>query len=207
MSKEITSNARTDDVFTMLHLFEFSMDKNWDYDQTDSGEVLRFTDHDVFVDDGTNEYTPIAITWDKLTEDFSMQSDNINITIDNINGELSAEGLANEWRNNPCKIRRVIYTPSAETIDGNTYEFGFNNQSTTTYPKLSLSGITQDNYLLFEGVIDSFSANEQTLSATLNTQFVHWSKPYPARTYNQNEFTTIVDAINDVVYWGQQKIT
>ncbi len=207
MSKTITNNVRSNEAFAMLHLFQFDLDRNWDYDQADAGEILRFTDHDVFVYDGTNEYTPLAISFDKLTEDFSMQSDSINVVIDNINGALTTEALASEWRNNPCKITRVIYTPASETIGSDTYEFGVSDQGSTTYPRLEIAGLTKDTYTLFEGVIDTFSATSQALNGSLTTQFSHWSKPYPSRTYNQNEFTSIVNTINDVVYWGQQNIT
>jgi hypothetical protein len=200
MSKTITTNVRNDDAFGLLHLFEFDM-------YTLAGvfdSTLYFTDHDIFVYDGTNEYTPIPITFDKLNEDFSMQSDSINVVIDNINGALTTTALAKEWRNNRCQIVRVMFTPPAQTVGSDTYEFGVADNGTTTYPRLEISGLTKDTYTLFEGVIDTFSASSQTLNGVLTTQFTHWSKPYPARTYNQNEFTTIVDAINDVVYWGRQ---
>jgi len=58
---------------------------------------------------------------------------------------------------------------------------------------------------LFEGVIDTFSATSQTFTAQLTTKFTYWQMPYPTRTYNQNEFTSIVDAISEVIYWGRQK--
>jgi ureidoglycolate hydrolase len=77
------------------------------------------------------------------------------------------------------------------------------DQGSTTYPRLEISGLTKDSYTLFEGVIDTFSATSQALNGGLTTQFAHWSKPYPSRTYNQNEFTSIVDAIVDTVYWGR----
>ena len=201
MSKTITTNVRNDDAMGMIHLFEFDM-----YTLAGSfDETLRFTDHDVFVYDGSNEYTPLTITFDRLIEDFTMASDSINVTIDNINEALTAEALGSEWRNNRAKISRVLITPPAETISSETYEFGISENSTAAYPRLEIAGITKDTYVLFEGVIDTFSATSQTFTAQLTTKFTFWQKPYPTRTYNQNEFTSIVDAISEVIYWGRQK--
>jgi len=201
MSKTITTNVRNDDAMGMIHLFEFDM-------YTLAGvfdETLRFTDHDVFVYDGSNEYTPLNITFDRLSEDFTMASDSINVTIDNINEALTTEALGSEWRNNRAKISRVLITPPSETIDSETYEFGISENSTAAYPRLEISGLTKDTYVLFEGVIDTFSATSQTFTAQLTTKFTYWQMPYPTRTYNQNEFTSIVDAISEVIYWGRQK--
>ena len=68
MSKSITTNVRADEQMGMIHLFEFDMYLlNGNFSET-----LRFTDHDVFVFDGTNEYTPLTITFDRLVEDFTI---------------------------------------------------------------------------------------------------------------------------------------
>jgi hypothetical protein len=200
MSKTITNNARNNDAIAILHLFEFDM---YNLDGTFK-ETLRFTDHDIFVNDGGVEHTPLAITFDKLSEDGSMQSDSINLSIDNVSGALTTEALSSEWRNNKCKIERVIYTPASDVIDSETYEYGYGD-NLDTYPKLDISGLSKDQYILFEGIIDTFSATEQSLSATLTSLFTNWSKPYPSRTYNQNEFTSVVDAITETVYWGREK--
>lgn len=203
MAKTITNNVRNDEAFAMLHLFEFEMDT--DFDGTIE-ETLYFTDHEIFVYDGTNEYTPIQITFDRLVEDTSMKSDSINISLSNVNSELSATALAKEWRNNACKITRVLYTPPSETKDSITYDYGLTHGgASNVYPKLDISGYTQDTYILFEGIIDTFSASEQTLQGTLTTKFVHWNRPYPTRTYSQNEFTSVVDTIAESIYWGQVK--
>jgi len=206
MSKTITNNSRSDDQLALLHLFEFHMDKDLDGNVGESGEILYFTDHDIFVTDGTNEYTPLAISFDKLSEDFAMSSDSINITIDNVNGALSTTALSSEWRNNPAKITRVIYTPPSQTLDSENYDYGLvHYESATTYPRLDISSVTKDTYTLFEGVIDTFSATSQALTGSLTTKFTYWNRPFPTRIYNQNEFTSIVDAIVDVVYWGRQE--
>jgi len=201
MSKTVTTNVRNDEQMGMIHLFEFDM-----YTLAGSfDETLRFTDHDVFVYDGTNEYTPLSITFDRLTEDFTMASDTINVTIDNINEELTATALAKEWRNNRAKIERVLITPPSETVDSQSYDYGISENSSVAYPRLEISGLTKDSYVLFEGVIDTFSATTKTFTAQLTTKFTFWQSPYPTRTFNQNEFTSIVDAISEVIYWGHQK--
>ena len=198
--KTITNNVRQNNQLAVLHLFEFDM---YNLDGTFQ-ETLRFTDHDIFVDDGAYEYTPLAITFDKLNEDGSMQSDSININIDNVSGALTTEALASEWRNNRAKITRVIYTPKSDVIEDETYEYGYGD-NLDAYPKLSLVGVTSDSYTLFEGIIDTFSATEQALNATITSLFTNWNKPYPQRTFNQNEFTNIIDAITETIYWGRPK--
>ena len=203
MSKTVTTNVRNDDAMGMIHLFEFDMyllDGNF-------SETLRFTDHDVFVYDGSNEYTPLAITFDRLNEDFTMASDTINVTIDNVNEALSTVALAKEWRNNRAKIIRVLITPPAESIGGVTYEFGMSENSSAAYPRLEIASLTKDSYVLFEGVIDTFNASTQIFNVSLTTKFTFWQKPFPTRTYNQNEFTSIVDSMNDSIFWGRQKTT
>jgi|TARA_R110002073_G_scaffold118749_2_gene257957 hypothetical protein len=201
MSKTVTTNVRNDDAMGMIHLFEFDLYLlNGNFSET-----LRFTDHDVFVYDGSNEYTPLTITFDRLTEDFTMASDTINIAIDNVNEELTTAAMAKEFRNNRAKIIRVLITPPAETIAGNTYEFGISENASGAYPRLEIAGLTKDSYVLFEGVIDTFSASTQTFTAQLTTKFTYWQAPYPSRTYSQSEFVTIVDAISSNIFWGRQK--
>ena len=113
--------------------------------------------------------------------------------------------MAKEWRNNRAKIIRVLITPPAETIGGQTYEFGISENSSAAYPRLEIASLTKDVYVLFEGVIDTFSASTQTFTAQLTTKFSFWQAPYPTRTFNQLEFTSIVSAITDGIYWGRQK--
>jgi len=199
--KTVTSNVRTNNAVSIMHLFEFDM---YDFEGTFS-ETLRFTDHDIFVFDGTNEHTPLAITFDKLSEDGSMQSDSITLSIDNISGALSTEALASEWRGNRCKISRVIYTPDSDIIDSETYDYGYGDKL-DTYPKLDITTVTKDTYILFEGIIDTFGATEQSLTATVTTLFTNWNKPYPSRTYSQNEFVTVIDAMTEFLYWGRDKL-
>jgi len=206
--KTLTNNVRNDNQLEILHLFEFDM---YNLDGTFK-ETLRFTDHDIFVISDTigTEYTPLAITFDKLSEDGSMQSDSINVNIDNVSGALTTEALSSEWRNNRCKITRVIYTPDSDIIDSETYDYGYGDKNTFniyhgTYPHLELTDTTNDAYTLFEGIIDTFSATEQSLNATLTSLFTNWNKPYPERTFNQNEFNSVIQVVTDTVYWGRQK--
>ena len=198
--KTITSNSRADNQFALLHLFDFDMH---DLDGV-FVETLRFTDHDIFVVYDSNEYTPLSITFDRLAEDSTMETNSINIMIDNINGALSSAALTQEWRNNPATITRVIYTPDAETVESVTYAYGYGD-ALDIYPKLDLTTTIKDVYELFKGVIDSFSATEQSITGSISTQFVHWRKPIPSRTYNQNEFSSIIDAMTATVWWGSAK--
>jgi len=201
VSKTISSNSRTDRQLAMLHLFEFDM---YNFDNTFK-ETLYFTDHDIFVNYNSIEYTPLAITFDRLVEDFSMAADSINVTIDNVNSALSNTALSTEWRNNRALIQRVAYTPPTESIKDETYTYGYGD-NLDSYPKLNLDSITKDVWTLFAGIIDTFSATESTLQGTITTEFNNWSKPYPTRTYNQNEFTTVVGAMTDIIYWGRQEV-
>jgi len=199
--RDIANNVRSDNSIAILHLFELDM-HNFD---NSFKETLRFTDHDIFVFDGNEEYTPLSISFNTLTEDFSMQASSVSLSVDNINGDLANEALLSEWRNNRCEITRVVYKPASETLQEDVYEFGVSDNSSSPYPRLELPTLDKDVYTLFKGVIDSFSATAQAVQASIGTQFTHWAKPYPTRTYSQNEFTSIVDAINDTVYWGRQK--
>ncbi len=200
--KTITNNSRSDRQLAILHLFEFDM---YDFNNTFQ-ETLRFTDHDIFVDYDSNDYTPLSITFDRLTEDFTMSADSISVTIDNVNSALSNEALASEWRNNRARILRVVYQPPSENIADEIYDYGYgDNLNGNTYPELDLDAISEkDVWTLFGGIIDTFSATESVLNATLTTEFNNWSKPYPTRTYNQNEFTTVVGAMTEIIYWGRQ---
>lgn len=199
--KTITTNSRQDRQLALLHLFEFDM---YDFDNVFQ-ETLYFTDHDIFVNYNGTEYTPLAITFDKLTEDFSMTADTISVTIDNVNSALSNTALSTEWRNNRALIQRVAYTPPTEVIADETYTYGYGD-NLNTYPILELDSITKDVWTLFGGIIDTFSASESVLNGKLTTEFNNWSKPYPTRTYSQNEFTTIVGAMTDIIYWGRQEV-
>lgn len=201
--KTITNNSRSDRQLAILHLFEFDM---YNFDNTFK-ETLRFTDHDIFVDYNGYDYTPLAITFDAMTEDFTMSADSINITIDNVNSALSATALSTEWRNNRAVIKRVAYTPPSETIADEVYTYGYGDNITDSgYPELDLDAISEkDVWTLFGGIIDTFSATESVLNGTITTEFNNWSKPYPTRTYNQTEFTTIVDTMTQTIYWGRQQ--
>lgn len=200
MAKTITTNSRNNESIALLHLFTFEM-RNLD---GTFAEWLRFTDHDVFVQYDGNEYIPMNVSFDRLTEDFSLQSDSINIQIDNVNGEIVEKAIAYEWRNNSARIERVIYTPEMQTIGGEVYPVGLVADTGSGYPELDLADVTnKDIYVLFDGAIDTFSATSQSLSGTLTTQFAYWNKAIPERLFSQNEFTTIIDAIVSELYWGR----
>jgi len=202
MSKSITNNARSERKVSMIHLFEFKLGYNAVLGYQ---SILRFTDHDIFVTFDSEEWTPLSITFDRLSEDFTQQSDSITVNIDNINGALTEQALNYEWRNNPAKITRVAFTPPSETINSETYDYGYGD-NLDVYPKIDLDSISaKDSWDLFEGVIDTFSASESSLQGTLTTEFATWNKPYPYRTFNQSEFSSVVEAITDTIYWGSQK--
>ena len=202
MAKTITNNVRNNEQMAIMHLFEFdiyNLDGIFD-------ETLRFTDHDLFVTYQGNEFTPLQITFDTLIENSTLSADNINISIDNVSGAMTEVALGKEWRNNPARIIRVLYTPPEETVFDETYEFGIgNNLGNETYPQIDLSTYNEDSYILFEGIIDTFNTTERALSGNLTSLFVNWQKPDPIRTYNQQEFTTIIEAVTDLIYWGRAK--
>lgn len=199
--KTITNNVRENDEVAVLHLFEFTI-------RDFSGwivEIVRLTDHDVFVNYDGNEYVPLPVTFDRLVEDVSQQSNSISVSIDNVNGELSSKAFQYEWRGNTAKITRVIYTPPTETpVDNITYVYGYgdNLENVSSYPKIDIDPITKDVYSLFEGYINTFSATEQSLTATISTKFIYWRNPFPYRTFDQKEFSGIIQAMTEKLKWG-----
>lgn len=171
---------------------------------------LYLTDHDIFVSYGGNTYTPVSISFDKLTEDISTQTNSVSLTMDNITSELSSKAFNYEWRGNATSITRVVYTPPSETpIDNNTYEFGYGDNLETLegeiYPLINIDTYTKDVYSLFNGYINTFSATEQSLNATLSTKFIYWQRPFPTRTYDQKDFSGIIDVMTREAYWGRVK--
>ena len=201
--KTITTNAREENALSMFHLFQFTLS---DTDGT-LAEVLYFTDHDIFVTYDGNEYTPLSISFDRLTEDVSMQTNSITVTLDNINSAISEAALGYEWRQNPATIQRVMYVPDSETISGEVYDFGYgDNLGLGTYPELILDDVvSKDIYTLFSGYISAFSATQQSLTGTISTKFIHWQKPFPSRTYDQKEFNSIINSMSNTVYWGRNE--
>jgi len=198
--KSISSNVRTSDC-GILHLFEFNVR---DIQTGEISEILRLTDHDIFVTFNGQEYTPVSVTFDQLTEDISNSANTINVSIENITNELSSIALQNEWRNNAAKIIRVMYQPPATTLDGEVYDYGISgNEAASMYPELDLTSVLLDSYNLFDGVINNMVVTSQAVSVGLTNLFVHWSKAVPERTYTQNDFTSIIEAIVDEIYWGR----
>jgi len=203
--KDITNNARSRDQLSMLHLITFVInDLDGEYYDT-----IYVTDHDIFVIDGEIEYTPISITFDKLTEDITMQTNTISIILDNINSALSQTALGYEWRNNASTIERLMFVPNEEVEDGETYDYGYgDNLGAYDFPQLNIGDITlKDRYTLFEGSIHGFSANESTLSGQVSTKFSFWQNPFPKRTFDQKEFVGVIGAMTETVYWGRAKPT
>ena len=263
--KTITSNARTQDQVSILHLFEFDLIPVYDeitgvtqteqitsifnnvltrdpsaggltywlgiwsatpsltkYDireliidsaitNNDLGNSkLYLTDHDIFVSYGGNTYTPVSISFDKLKEDISTQTNSVSLTMDNITSELSSKAFNYEWRGNPTSITRVLFTPPSETpIDNNTYEFGYGDNLETLdgdiYPLINIDTYTKDVYNLFNGYINTFSATEQSINVTLSTKFIYWQRPFPTRTYDQKDFSGVINVMTQEAYWGRVK--
>lgn len=200
--KTITTNARTESSLSIAHLFEFTLNN---LDGT-LHEILYLTDHDIFINYDGNDYTPLSITFDRLTEDISMQTNNITVTLDNINSALSNAAIEYEWRKNTAEIKRIMFVPNSEIIDGDTYDFGYGDNLSGTYPELVMADVTlKDIYTLFSGHIGSFSATQQSLTGTITTKFIHWQNPFPSRTYDQKEFQEIIDTISTSVYWGRNE--
>jgi len=197
--KTITTNAREENSLSVAHLFEFTINN---LDGT-LYEVLYLTDHDIFINYDEHDYTPLSITFDRLTEDISMQTNSITVTLDNINSALSETALEYEWRKNSAIIKRIMFVPNSETIDSYAYDFGFGD-NLSTYPQLIIGDITlKDVYTLFSGYIGSFSATQQALTGTISTKFIHWQNPFPSRTYDQKEFQEIINTISNSVFWGR----
>ena len=196
--RDITNNARSESAIGVLHLFEMDM---YELDGTFK-EILYLTDHDIYVNHLGNEYVPLSITFDRLVEDVSLTASSISIQVDNVNDELSNMALSYEWRNNRITIERVVYIPPTEIINGDEYKYGVGD-NLDEYPRFKLDDIPKkDTYPLFTGIVDAFGASEASIDITATTQFASWGRTFPTRTFNQNEFTTIVDTIKKVVYWG-----
>jgi len=198
--KSISNNIRSQDC-GILHLFEFNVR---DIQTGEIDDVLRFTDHDIFVTFNGQEYSPVSVTFDQLTEDSSNSANAINVSVENVTNELSSIVLKNEWRNNAAKIIRVMYQPPSMLVEGENYEFGVGgNEAANIYPNLDLTNVSVDSYELFDGVINKMSVTSQAISASLTNNFIHWGKEFPDRSFNQKEFVTVVDAIVDQIYWGR----
>lgn len=202
--KTITNNARFANRVSVLHLFEFDL-------YTLAGtfqETLYLTDHDIFVKYGGTSFTPMSISFNTLKEDISQQSNSISLTMDNVNNDFVGRAYTQEWRKNRVNIKRVVYVPSYETDgEGYSYLYGYGDNydsATQTYPELIVEDLPfYDAYDLFTGFIDTFSATEETLSATVATKFIHWKNPFPSRTYDQREFNSVIKAMTEELHWGR----
>lgn len=199
--RSLTNDVISKNAVAILHLFELDINE---LDGTFKETVL-FTDHDIYVIKDGKEYTPLSITFDKLTEDITLTASTVTIQVDNVNKELSTLALDYEWRRNRVLIERVVYTPPTEIVNGDEYKYGIGD-NLDGYPKLKLDDIIEKTtYSLFTGVVDVFSASESAISITASTQFASWGKTFPTRTYNQNEYASVVDAIKNLIYWGIKK--
>lgn len=186
---------------------------------------LRFTDNDVFAIYGTNLYIPLSITFNDISEDTAIQSEKINISFDNLNGDLTAMALQKEWRNNNFKIYKVFYphntfsqtdpsgglAPSeylapSETLapagaDLIPFDYGL-GETFTDYPKVDLDGIaSKDIWLIYDGLVDTFNATEGIINISLINEMSRWNKPIGTRTFNQGEFQTIINAMTEEISW------
>lgn len=196
----MTNNARSDNSLSLLHLYEFEVRAFAEA----TPQTLRFTDHDIYVNDGTYNYIPISISFDAIKENIKLESVSINLTIDNVSQYLSSQLLLSNWRGKKATITRVAFTPKLSSIDGEAYEFGYGD-NLNIYPQLELADVVKDVYTVFDGKISSVDISEQSLSVTLSTQLGSWAKPFPPRIYDQREFNSLINAINDTIYWGRLK--
>lgn len=194
MSKSGVGSIVTNKAISHTHLIEIDAD----------GGTIYLTDNDVFVLYGTNEYTPVQISFDVIKEDYSLSADGTNISIGNINHTISSEILSSELRNRAVRIYRAVYTQASQTISSTTYEFGLFSFD-AGYPQLNLDGATYSTksvILLFSGIIDRVSANETSASLNCTSDFIRWNKPYPSRTYSQTDFDTIIQSMTGEIRWG-----
>jgi hypothetical protein len=208
----------------ILHLFEFEF-KSLDGLTT---EIVRFTDNELFIIIDGETYTPTSISFDEIREDFTLQADQVNIVIDNISQEITADALTKEWRNNNGKVYRVVYnelpqstpaeieagvTPAtdlfpSETLFPANLEASFENgifSFDEGYPSINfdkseyLNRFNKD--LVFDGLQDDFSGGNGTATIVLTSVLSVWDTPYPADTYDQGEYLDMISAMTTTLEW------
>lgn len=199
-----------------LHLLEINI--------TGVGTVY-YTDKEIFVKLNSNIYTPAFFTFTPIVEDFALTNGTTTITASNIEKDIMSQVLLNEWRNNTVKLIRVFYNPNTYSIESTglipsedlaptedlepsdfgdliATEYGY-GEAFTGYPKVDLDTITNDNFILFEGLIDSPSGNDSTISLKCVTEFTlnGGKKIINNRSYDQDEFKSIVSSMTEEVIW------
>jgi len=209
----------------ILHLFEFEF-KSLDGLET---EILYFTDNDLFVIIDETTYTPISISFDEVKEDFTLQADKVNITLDNLGHEITSQVLTKEWRNNVGNIYRIVYNelpqPTQQELDDALFPTTTLFPSETLFPKELQNGyetgifsfddgypsinFDQEGYLnrfnkdlLFVGLQDSFTIGGGALSGELTSILSVWDTPYPAQTFDQGQHKNIIGAMTTKLDWG-----
>ena len=186
----------------ILYLFEFefiSLDGL-------TTEIVRFTDNDLFINEGGNTYTPINISFNDISEDSTLQADNVEILVDNIDSEITNKSLEYEWRNNTGKIYRIVYNELPQSSNGDTYEQGIfsfdNNYPSIDFDKTEYSNIYFKD-LIFEGLMDDLKGGSGSATITLTSELSMWDSNYPNKTFDQGQFGDIISVMTTELGWGQ----
>ncbi len=209
----------------ILHLFEFEF-KSLDGLTT---EIIRLTDNELFVTIDGELYSPIDISFNEIREDFTLQSDQVEILADNIDSSLTTDALTKEWRNNNGKIYRVVYNElpqsTQQEIDNALIPSSSLFPSSTLYPKELEQGFENgifsfdDGYpsinfdqsgylnrfnkdLIFDGLIDDFKGGNGRATVTLTSVLSVWDTPYPSDSFDQGKFKDIISAMTAELNWG-----
>lgn len=207
-----------------IFLFEFEF-KSLDGLTT---EIARFTDNDLFVIIDGETYTPVTVNFDEIIEDFTLQADQVNITIDNIGEDITNDALTKEWRNNNGKIFRIAYDelPQATQAELDASVIPANDlfPSNTLFPKALTEsfengifsfdeGYPSINFdkseylnrfnkdLIFDGLMDDFNGGGGNATITLTSVLAVWDSPDPAETFDQGKYKDMISAMTQILDW------
>lgn len=199
------SGIYAQDDIHIFHTFEFEL-RNLD---GSLAETLRLTDLEAFFEWDKKDYTPVSITFSEVKETFTLQSETVNVDIDNIGNALSDKAFQYEWRLNKAKIQRFFATSDCfpNSVDGVNYDYGVMPRPIGTndiYMYDIQSSDHYDVYTVFLGYIDSFTATDERISATLKTGVTNLGKQIPERSYDQSIYTKLIDAMTTELKWGSQ---